>query len=478
MISSVENGAAPGAATGSAPDAAPVDAAATAPTVPLAPQSSTVPLPPPAAGQPPAAAPLPPFAAGQQPAPQQPAGDPSGPAPAAAGAKPPFRIPLTILHLAALGVIGFTIIGLLFAVLGAGIGLLFILGIGLVVLVALVYALYGIAWFETRRVDGLYRLGATPPRWSPQTEPGFKAWLRSLGRQSIDGRMWRALASFGIASLLGAGVLGLAQWFVGSIISIFTSFSVWWQPGILGALLSLAGIVGLALLHRVVTVAIIGAGANEAELTERAQVSARQREGAVRAADVERTRIERDLHDGVQPRLVSVAMTLGLAQQQIDTDPDSAKALIAEAHTSTKAAITELRQLARGIYASVLDDRGLDAALSALAARSHIPVQLDVRLQQRCGRDAEAAVYFAIAESLTNAAKHSRASECRVVVRVREDGMLWARVEDNGIGGARVTPGGGLDGVMNRVLAAGGSTRLDSPQGGPTALEVSVPCAS
>jgi signal transduction histidine kinase len=302
--------------------------------------------------------------------------------------------------------------------------------------------------------------------------------LRSLGRQSIDGRMWRALASFGIASLLGAGVLGLAQWFVGSIISIFTSFSVWWQPGILGALLSLAGIVGLALLHRVVTVAIIGAGANEAELTERAQVSARQREGAVRAADVERTRIERDLHDGVQPRLVSVAMTLGLAQQQIDTDPDSAKALIAEAHTSTKAAITELRQLARGIYASVLDDRGLDAALSALAARSHIPVQLDVRLQQRCGRDAEAAVYFAIAESLTNAAKHSRASECRVVVRVREDGMLWARVEDNGIGGARVTPGGGLDGVMNRVLAAGGSTRLDSPQGGPTALEVSVPCAS
>jgi signal transduction histidine kinase len=198
----------------------------------------------------------------------------------------------------------------------------------------------------------------------------------------------------------------------------------------------------------------------------------------VRAADVERTRIERDLHDGVQPRLVSVAMTLGLAQQQIDTDPDSAKALIAEAHTSTKAAITELRQLARGIYASVLDDRGLDAALSALAARSHIPVQLDVRLQQRCGRDAEAAVYFAIAESLTNAAKHSRASECRVVVRVREDGMLWARVEDNGIGGARVTPGGGLDGVMNRVLAAGGSTRLDSPQGGPTALEVSVPCAS
>lgn len=468
MISSAENGAATAAATG--PGEAPVGAPATAPTVPLPPSAPT-------ASAPAAAPPTRPAAPAEPVAPSRPAA-PQAAARIETGPRPPFRIVLTILHLAALGVIGFTIIALLFAALGTGIGLLFILGIGLLVLVALVYALYGIAWFETQRVSGLYRLGVAPPGWSPQDEPGFKAWLRSLGRQSIDGRMWRALASFGIASVLGAGMLALVQWFVGSVISIFTGFSVWWQPGIVGGLLSLAGIVGLALLHRLVSVAIIGAGANEAELTERAQVSARQREGAVRAADVERTRIERDLHDGVQPRLVSVAMTLGLAQQQIDSDPETAKALISEAHTSTKAAITELRQLARGIYASVLDDRGLDAALSALAARSHIPVQLDVRLQQRCGRDAEAAVYFTIAESLTNAAKHSRASECRVVVRVREDGMLWARVEDNGIGGARVTPGGGLDGVMNRVLAAGGTTRLDSPQGGPTALEVSVPCAS
>ena len=101
-----------------------------------------------------------------------------------------------------------------------------------------------------------------------------------------------------------------------------------------------------------------------------------------------------------------------------------------------------------------------------------------MRVDGRCSRDAEAAVYISIAESLTNAAKHSRASECRVTVRVREDGILWARVEDNGLGGARVLPGGGLDGISNRVVAAGGSVRLDSPVGGPTALEVSVPCAS
>ena len=223
------------------------------------------------------------------------------------------------------------------------------------------------------------------------------------------------------------------------------------------------------------------ARAREAELTERVRASTAQREGAVRAADVERTRIERDLHDGVQPRLVSVGMTLGLAQQKIDSDPAAAKDLISEAHTSTKAAITELRQLARGIHASVLDDRGLDAALSALASRSPIPVQLDVRMDPsapRPAREAEAAVYFSIAESLTNAAKHSRASEARVTVRLREGNILWARVEDNGMGGAQVLPGGGLDGIANRILAAGGTFRLDSPQGGPTSLEVNVPCAS
>lgn len=201
----------------------------------------------------------------------------------------------------------------------------------------------------------------------------------------------------------------------------------------------------------------------------------------MRAAEVERTRIERDLHDGVQPRLVSVGMTLGLAKQQIDVDPDHAKQLVDEAHTSTKSAITELRQLTRGIYASVLEDRGLDAALSAVAGRSHVPVNLDVRLPHRCNRNAEAAVYFAIAEGLTNAAKHSRASECRVTVRLRDDGpqpMLWARVEDNGTGEATIHAGGGLDGITNRVVAAGGRIHLDSPAGGPTTLEVSVPCAS
>jgi signal transduction histidine kinase len=406
---------------------------------------------------------------------------------------PPLRVLLTILHLAALGLIGGAVIGVLAALLGTGIALVFVFGIGLFVLAGLVYALYGIGWFEVARVRGLYDLDIRDLQPRRRQGPGFGGWLRSLGRQSIDGSMWRAVANFIIACIFGALVIRLFWGLVRSAIYAFTplfadgdvtapfgtTVASGWAPviGILGVLAAAAGIIGLALLHRVIARGII-VPSRAAELTERVRTTSAQREGAVRAADVERTRIERDLHDGVQPRLVSVGMTLGLAQQKIENDPAAAKELISEAHTSTKAAITELRQLARGIHASVLDDRGLDAALSALASRSHIPVHLDVRMDGRCSRDAEAAVYFSIAESLTNAAKHSRASECRVVVRLREGGTLWARVEDNGMGGAQVQPGGGLDGISNRVLAAGGTFRIDSPQGGPTSLEVSVPCAS
>ncbi|GEK86425.1 sensor histidine kinase [Microbacterium aerolatum] len=406
---------------------------------------------------------------------------------------PPLRLFMTVLHLAALGVVGGGVIGVLAALFGTGVGLLFVLGIGIVFLVGLVYALYGVGWFEVVRVRGLYGLDVADLQPRRRRAPGFGGWIRSLGRQSIDGRMWRALANFAIACIFGALVIRLFWGMVWSAIYSFTPLfaggetiapfgnliDAGWAPlfGILGVVAAAAGIIGLALLHRTISRALIVPN-REAELTERVRTTSAQREGAVRAADVERTRIERDLHDGVQPRLVSVGMTLGLAQQKIDNDPTAAKELISEAHTSTKAAITELRQLARGIHASVLDDRGLDAALSALASRSHIPVHLDVRMDGRCSRDAEAAVYFSIAESLTNAAKHSRASECRVVVRLREGNVLWARVEDNGMGGAQVQPGGGLDGISNRVLAAGGTFRIDSPQGGPTSLEVSVPCAS
>jgi len=407
----------------------------------------------------------------------------------------PARVALSTLHLIALGVVGPIVFTVLVTFFSLGVGLVLVLGIGLLFLVAFVYSLFGLGWVETARVDGLYGFGLAERRLRRSPKSGFGGFLHTLWLQSIDPSMWRAVASSAISSLLGLIVIGLVGVLSSGIVLAFTPlFSdsgpvalsgtgvevalAWAVPaGILAAVFSLAAIVGLAILQGVVARAVL-VPSREAQLAEAARTSNVQRAGAVRAAEVERTRIERDLHDGVQPRLVSVGMTLGLAQQKVDDDPAAAKALIAEAHTSTKAAITELRQLARGIHASVLDDRGLDAALSALASRSHIPVVLDVRLSARCSKTAEAATYFVIAESLTNAAKHSRASEVRVLVREREGGLLWARIEDNGIGGAHVTPGGGLDGISQRVLGAGGSFRLESPLGGPTTVEVSVPCAS
>nr|WP_317451882.1 histidine kinase dimerization/phosphoacceptor domain-containing protein [Microbacterium sp. NIBRBAC000506063] len=308
--------------------------------------------------------------------------------PAAPAVKPPLRLFLTVVHLAALGVIGSAVLSVLGSLLGAGLGTILILGIGAVILVGLVYALFGVAWFEVARVDSLYGFGLAPLRWRRQERPGFGGYLRMLGRQSIDGGMWRALANFTLATIAGVIVLRLVATFVASVFYAFSPLAdaaasgpfglnipAGWVPvvGVLGAAASAAVIFGLVTLHWALSQAIVAEPHRRTELTQRAEVATQQRAGAVRAADVERTRIERDLHDGVQPRLVSVGMTLGLAQQKIDDDPDTAKDLIAEAHTSTKAAITELRQLARGIHASVLDDRGLDAALSALAGRSHIP---------------------------------------------------------------------------------------------------------
>lgn len=396
--------------------------------------------------------------------------------------------------MAVLGFVGIAVFTVLITLLSVGVGLLPVLGVGALLLIAFIYLLFATGFAETARVEGLYGFGMPMLRPRRSLKRGFAGFLHTMWLQFIDAGMWRAVAHFAIATVLGWVVFAAAVTFATGIAAAFSplyadggsarilgfSVSTTLAPvfGPLAAVLSLALVFGLALLHGALSRVLI-APIREAQLAAVARDASAQRQDAIRASDVERTRIERDLHDGVQPRLVSVGMTLGLAQQKIDADPEKAKELLAEAHTSTKAAITELRQLARGIHASVLDDRGLDAALSAVASRSHIPVTLDVRMSERVGRDAEAAVYFAIAESLTNAAKHSRATEARVTVRARpENGSLWARVEDNGVGGARVLAGGGLDGIQNRIAALGGTCRLDSPVGGPTSLEVSVPCAS
>ncbi|GAA1859104.1 histidine kinase [Microbacterium koreense] len=398
-------------------------------------------------------------------------------------------------QLAAIGVIGPVVFSVLFSLLGTSLSLVPVLLIGVLFLVGLVYVLFGLGWLEAARVDGLYGFGLPPRRVRTSGRPGFGGVMRTIGLQAIDPTMWRGVASAAVSTILGVMALALVT-IIGAglaatiaplvradetfrIFPLGITLPLGWAfgGGLLAVVVGAALLIGVAILHGVLARAIL-VPSQAALLTEQARRSNAQRVGAVRAADVERTRIERDLHDGVQPRLVSVGMTLGMAQQKIDDDPAAAKQLISEAHTSTKAAITELRQLARGIHTSVLDDRGLDAALSALASRSPVPVSLDVRVTRRCTQAAETAAYFVIAEALTNAAKHARATECRVVVRQHDGDLLWARVEDNGVGGARVLPGGGLDGLSNRVLGVGGTFRLDSPVGGPTSVEVSIPCAS
>jgi signal transduction histidine kinase len=405
-----------------------------------------------------------------------------------------LRFWLSFLHVVAMGFAGSLTVGLLIALIVSGFSSLFAAGLGVIALVGAVYALWGVAWFENERVSGLYDLPIGRLPFPKSEKQGFVGWLHSLWLIIRTGRMWAVLGSFTLTSLLGGLVLWAVSASAGVALNAVVALATAGDGQLLftddfaiplaitelvgGLLIAIVLIVGSALLHRAMTVAIVESSSRQTALAEQVRQSARQREGAVRSAEMERTRIERDLHDGVQPRLVSIGMTLGLAQQQLQEDPEEAKQLMAEAHTSTQAAITELRQLSRGIHASVLSDRGLDAALSAVAARSHVPVHLDVRIGEKRCPQAETAVYFAISEALTNAAKHSRASQCRVVVRLRDNNTLWARVEDDGVGRAQVVPGGGLDGITQRVTAVGGTLSIDSPAGGPTTIEMSVPCVS
>jgi signal transduction histidine kinase len=212
-----------------------------------------------------------------------------------------------------------------------------------------------------------------------------------------------------------------------------------------------------------------------AELEQRVTQLAESREASVDAAEAERRRIERDLHDGAQQRLVALAMDLGLARQRLEREGDPRTAdLVGQAHDEAKRAITELRELVRGIHPAVLTDRGLDAALSAVAARCPVPVDLQISLDARPPAPTEAGAYFVVTESLTNVTKHSRAHVARVRV-FRRDAWLVVEVSDDGVGGAAIERAGGLAGLRDRVRALEGVLRLASPVGGPTVLLAELP---
>lgn len=265
----------------------------------------------------------------------------------------------------------------------------------------------------------------------------------------------------------------------------FGLFDVGVGPGL--AVASLIGFIGLAAIAPWLT--LTGAGADrwlvtkllgprpEVELEARAAAAETGRAAAVDAAAAERRRIERDLHDGAQQRLVALAVDLGAARERLETDPDGAKALVAEAHDEAKAALREIRDLVRGIYPAILEDRGLDAALSAVVARSAVPVELTVRLDNRPSDIIESAAYFVVSEALANIAHHAEATRAHVAIVTTGDRLI-VEIRDDGRGGADPSRGTGLTGLRDRVVSLGGTMDLLSPSGGPTTLLVELPCAS
>ncbi|HEX5995745.1 MAG TPA: sensor histidine kinase, partial [Jiangellales bacterium] len=213
----------------------------------------------------------------------------------------------------------------------------------------------------------------------------------------------------------------------------------------------------------------------QAELRARLDELTASRTRIVEAAQAERRRIERDLHDGSQQRLVSVAMTLGLADSKLASDPTNAQSFLREARTGLSQALEDLRELSSGIYPGILTERGLGPALQDLAARCPLPVELAVSLPHRPPDRVETAAYFLVSEALTNAAKHAPTSNVHVRVG-QAAGHMTIQVRDDGAGGADPRRGSGLSGLRDRVEALGGRFTLASPPGAGTVLEAVIPC--
>ncbi len=215
----------------------------------------------------------------------------------------------------------------------------------------------------------------------------------------------------------------------------------------------------------------------DADLSLRVAELTATRAAALDAHATELRRIERSLHDGAQNRLVSVTVLVGAARRMVARDPAGADELLERAQSAAEQALAELRAVARGILPPVLADRGLAGALSGLAADCAVPCRIDVEVPERCAASVEATAYFVVAEALTNIAKHSGAGHAVVTARGR-GGRLLLRVEDDGRGGAEADGGTGLTGIRRRVAAHDGSLSLASPPGGPTVLEVDLPCGA
>jgi signal transduction histidine kinase len=355
----------------------------------------------------------------------------------------------------------------------------------------------GFAHMERSRASALLGLELADPVLPFQTT----SWWRRLLERAKSGARWKEVGY--LLLLLPLGLLNLALVTVawcGSLALLALPLYVsalpqgtakfWFFDVAAGGdawLVALAGLVGVVFIAPWVTV-VLGRldtvtcswflGPDERALQQARLAAAESgRAAAVGSAEAERRRIERDLHDGAQQRLVSLAMELGATREHFDDeDKEAIRARVVHAHEEAKAALQEIRDLVRGIHPVILEDRGLDAALSAVVARAPIPVSLEVDVDPRPSAEVESAAYFVVSEALTNVARHSGATNAAVSL-VRAGEHLVVEVRDNGDGGADDGNGGtGIAGLRERAASLGGSIHLDSPPGGPTILRAVLPC--
>ncbi|MFD5476898.1 sensor histidine kinase [Streptomyces hawaiiensis] len=381
------------------------------------------------------------------------------------------------------------LVGMVLAVLAGGVLALALVGLPLLLGTALAgIPVAALERFRMRLVDAE---PASDPHETPG-EPGLRAWLSTRLRERAT---WRELGH----ALLFAGLLwpvdalAFAVFLLGplSVVATPVLMAVFGEAKVLKVWLvtswpAAAGcaVLGLVLLALGACLLGVAAGSRaglvrlliaprEADLGARVVELARSRVRLVDAFEAERRRIERDLHDGAQQRLVALMMTLGLAR--LDAPPGPLADQLAKAHQEAGTALAELRELIHGIHPKVLADYGLEAAVADAADRSAVPVDVDLELAGRLSPAVEAAAYFVVCEALANVGRHSGASRAEVSGGHR-DGRLLLRIRDDGRGGARAGEGSGLTGLADRVSVLDGRLSLSSPPGGPTLLRVEIPC--
>ncbi|MGY1602362.1 sensor histidine kinase [Geodermatophilus sp. SYSU D00815] len=387
-----------------------------------------------------------------------------------------FRQRLRLAGLALLSLLGSIGSLLLFLVTTAAIGTTPAV-VGGVLLLGLV-PLLAVVTRVQRRVTGRVLGHELTARYAPAPRDP----VRRLGAWARDSTRWRDysfLAYDGTGGLaMSAAVVGLTVLPFWYLAAPFVLGGGWWWMWLLAG--PAAGLwwllTPLLVRPRFLAGAHVLGWSPAAELEREVERVTASRAATVDSAAAELRRIERDLHDGVQARIASLGMNLGLAEVLLRRDPDAAEELLAEARLGATTALEDLRSVVRGMHPPVLADRGLAGAVEALALDVAVPVTVSAALPGRAPAPVESAVYFAVAEALANVVKHSGAT--RAWVRLSHDGgVLRAVVGDDGRGGADPAAGTGLAGVARRVDAFDGTLTVTSPPGGPTSVEVEVPCA-